>query len=585
VFAKLRHLLPWRRFARLPVRRKLLLEWLEERCTPATITTTSVDLTAPEQLMLEMINRARANPTAEAALYGIGLNDGLAAGTIAAASEMPLAPNQDLQNVAVQHSADMIANNYFSHTAPNGSTPQSRIAATGYNGNATGENIAYIFGQNNTPAVAAPQLEADLFQSAGHRENILSPNYNEVGVGLANQVLGTQGYQQADATEDFGGRANLVYLTGVLYTDTDHNHFYSIGEGITGATVTATDRDNGQSYVTTSNSAGGYEMALPAGHYTVTILGVSGTVTIASANVKVDYQTNTLLGIDSGSITSPPPPASPPAASPPPASPPSASPSAASTGTHTPDQVVVFRNGQWILDTNHNHVYDSSDTVYNFGQRDDVPIVGDWNGDGKDHIGVFRSVNGVGEFILDTNGDGVLDSGDTTFIFGLAGDKIVIGDWNGDGHDKVGVFRSNANGVGVFSLDTNGDHQFDSGDDVFQFGLATDKIVIGDWNGTGKDKVGVYRNNGVGVGLFSLDTTGDHQFDANSSVFTFGLASDIVVIGDWNGDGRAKVGVVRNDGMGQAIWSLDANGNLQFDSSDPVFRYGLATDVPVVGKW
>ena len=549
---------------------KLRLEPLEDRCTPAPITTVSVDLTAPEQLMLEMINRARANPTAEAALYSIGLNDGLAAGTLSSSPEAPLAPNPDLQTVALQHSSDMIANNYFSHTALNGSTPQSRIAAAGYSANATGENIAYIYGPNNTPAEAAPQLEGNLFQSAEHRENILSPNYNEVGVGLANEVLGPQDDQQVDVTEDFGGRPSVTYLTGVVYNDTDHNNFYSLGEGLSGVTVTATDLANGQSYVTTSNSAGGYEIALPAGQYTVTILGVSGHVTLGAANVKVDYQTNTLLGVTPGSITNSPPP--PPAPAP--------------AGTHTPDQVGVFRNGQWILDTNHNHVYDSGDTVYNFGQPGDIPVVGDWNGDGKDDIGVFRALpDGAGEFILDTNEDGVLDAGDTTFIFGLAGDRVVIGDWNGDGRDKVGVFRSNANGVGVFSLDTNGDHQFDAGDAVFTFGLATDKIVIGDWNGDGIDKVGVYRDNGAGVGLFSLDTTGDHQFDANSSVFTFGLASDTVVIGDWNGDGRDKVGVVRNDGNGLAIWSLDLNGTLQFNSTDPVFRYGLATDIPVVGKW
>jgi uncharacterized protein YkwD len=563
VFAKLRTLLPWRPCARRPVRRNLRLECLDERCTPTTITTASVNLTAPEQLILEIINRARSNPSAEAARYRISLNAGLAPGTISSAPEMPLAPNPNLQTSAEQHSADMIANHYFSHIAPNGSTPPTRIAATGYLANADGENIAYLMARNNTPAEAAPQLEANLFQSPGHRENILSPDFNEIGVGIANHVLGPQDYQQVDVTEDFGGRSNVVYLTGVIYYDTDHNNFYSIGEGLAGVTVTATNRDNHQSYATTSNSAGGYEIALPAGHYTVTIRGVSGNVTIGAANVKVDYQTNTLLGVIPGSITVPPP----------------------APGSHPADQVGVFRNGQWILDTNHDHIYDSGDTIYNFGQPGDIPIVGDWNGDGKDYIGVFRSVNGVGEFILDTNGDGVLDAGDTTFIFGLAGDRVVIGDWNGDGRAKVGVYRSNGNGVGVFSLDTNDDHAFDANSTVFTFGLATDKIVIGDWNGDGKDKVGVYRDNGLGVGLFSLDTTGAHQFDANSTVFTFGLASDTVVIGDWNGDGRDKVGVVRNDGMGQNIWSLDLNGTLVFNASDPVFRYGLATDVPVVGKW
>ena len=37
------------------------------------------------------------------------------------------------------------------------------------------------------------------------------------------------------------------------------------------------------------------------------------------------------------------------------------------------------------------------------------------------------------------------------------------------------------------------DHVMDAGDESFSFGLATDRIVIGDWNGAGKDEVGVFR--------------------------------------------------------------------------------------------
>lgn len=560
MLAMLRKLWTRRVAHRRRARRAPMLERLEDRRTP----TASVELTAPEQLMLELVNRARANPAAEAALDGIDLNAGLAAGTISAAPKAPLAPNANLLAAARGHSADMVTNNYFSHTGSDGSTVGGRIAAAGYVGNAFGENIAYILGQNNTPAESAPNLDTNLFKSAGHRINILDPAYTEVGVGMANKVLGPLDYQQVDVTEDFGGRGSPIYLTGVLYHDTDGNNFYSVGEGVAGAAVTATNRDTGQTFTTTSNGAGGYEIALPPGRYTVNVLGLTGTVTVGASNVKVDYQTNTLVGVDPGSLTG------------------TIAPAPKAPG---PDQAGVFRNGQWILDTNHNHVLDAPDTTYNFGQPGDKPIVGDWNGDGHEHIGVFRNVGGAGQFILDTNGNGVFDSGDAAFYFGLANDTIVIGDWNGDGKDKVGVFRGNANGVGVFSLDTNGDLNFGAGDDVFLFGLATDKIVIGDWNGDGRSKVGVFRSDANGVGLFSLDTNGNLGFDAADSVFTFGLASDTMFIGDWNGDGRSKVGVFRNDGIGQGVWSLDYNGNLTFDPADLVFTYGLASDKPVVGRW
>ena len=55
-----------------------------------------INLTDQEQLLLELINRARTFPLAEAAYYGIDLNEGLAPGTISNSAKQPLAPNASL---------------------------------------------------------------------------------------------------------------------------------------------------------------------------------------------------------------------------------------------------------------------------------------------------------------------------------------------------------------------------------------------------------------------------------------------------------------------------------------------------------
>ncbi|MGC5022551.1 FG-GAP repeat domain-containing protein, partial [Micromonospora sp. DT47] len=69
---------------------------------------------------------------------------------------------------------------------------------------------------------------------------------------------------------------------------------------------------------------------------------------------------------------------------------------------------------------------------------EDVPISGDWNGDGVDTVGVFRPSNST-FYLRDTN------SGVATSVFkfghGPSGDIPVAGDWNNDGKDTVGVFR------------------------------------------------------------------------------------------------------------------------------------------------
>jgi len=69
--------------------------------------------------------------------------------------------------------------------------------------------------------------------------------------------------------------------------------------------------------------------------------------------------------------------------------------------------------------------------------------------------------------------------------------------------------------------------------------------------------------------------------------FAFGgMPGDVPLVGDWNGDGTSKMGVLRAG----FFWVLDANGNFQFDGAGPgqdvAFAFGgISGDKPVVGKW
>ena len=85
-----------------------------------------------EQYLLELVNRGRANPTAEAARYGIDLNEGLAPGTISSDPKQPLALNLNLIDAARGHSQWMLDNDVFSHTGAGGSSPGDRMTAAGY---------------------------------------------------------------------------------------------------------------------------------------------------------------------------------------------------------------------------------------------------------------------------------------------------------------------------------------------------------------------------------------------------------------------------------------------------------------------
>jgi uncharacterized protein YkwD len=90
-----------------------------------------------------------------------------------------LTTDSRLAAAAQAHSADMAANNYFSHTGRNGSDVSDRVEAAGYRWSAVGENIAK--GQPTPAAVMQAWMN-----SSGHRANILHCRYRNIGIGLAN---------------------------------------------------------------------------------------------------------------------------------------------------------------------------------------------------------------------------------------------------------------------------------------------------------------------------------------------------------------------------------------------------------------
>jgi hypothetical protein len=245
-------------------------------------------------------------------------------------------------------------------------------------------------------------------------------------------------------------------------------------------------------------------------------------------------------------------------------------------------KVGVFRSGFfWLLDVDGDRQFNvASDKAFAFGGiAGDIPITGDWDGSGKTKVGVYRASNGL--FLLDYDGNGIFDPAvDKIYSLGVGtqtGDIPVVGDWNGSGTSKVGLFRQ-----GFFwILDTNGNGTFDTGDQSFAYGgVAGDVPVVGDWNGTGTSKVGIFR---AGF-LWILDTNGNHVVDAADQVFPFGgISGDVPVVGDWNGTGASKVGVFRAG----FFWVLDTNGNQGFDGgTDQAFAFGGITgDRPIVGKW
>jgi Ca2+-binding RTX toxin-like protein len=249
------------------------------------------DFTAREQLMLELINRARMDPSGEAARYGISLNQGLASGTISTAPKQVLAGDDALALAADNHSQWMIATDVFSHEETGATrTPTQRMALAGYTFSGTwmsGENISYVGSTGSldlTTTIA--QQHRNLFLSPGHRSNILEDDFREVGVG---QQAGTfQGYNASMVTQNFARSGTAVFVTGVVYDDTIANdNFFTVGE------ETASRAVSGSGASDNTGAGGGYELEYSTlGTKTITFDlatgAVSANVVVNTTNVKVD---------------------------------------------------------------------------------------------------------------------------------------------------------------------------------------------------------------------------------------------------------------------------------------------------------
>ncbi len=254
-------------------------------------------VSAAEQFLIELINRARLDPLAEAERYNLDLNAGLPAGTIDGSAREVLAPNETLEDAALFHSDWMLTNNIFSHDGAAGSDPGDRMAAAGYDfvGSwAWRENLAWS-GTTGTLNLVQAILDhhEGLYRSSGHRQNTFGTNVREVGVAQVEGVFTQDGtdFNTSMLTLNFARTGTDHFLTGVAYHDTDGDEFYSVGEGVRDVTFTAA----GNSDVTTT--AGGYAIAVsPSEDVSVTVSQLGNEIAalfvdLGAGNAKLDLVT------------------------------------------------------------------------------------------------------------------------------------------------------------------------------------------------------------------------------------------------------------------------------------------------------
>ena len=191
------------------------------------------------------------------------------------------------------------------------------------------------------------------------------------------------------------------------------------------------------------------------------------------------------------------------------------------------DDIALFRanSGLWAV---------RGVTRVYFGGLSDIPVSGDYNGDGKTDLGIFRAYSGLWAV-----------RGMTRVYFGSPSDTAVPGDYNGDGSCEAAIFRSVA---GLWAV---------KGVTRVYFGSSSDAPAPGYYAGSTSKNIGIFR---ASSGLWAI---------RGVTRSYFGSSADTIVPGDYNGDGTWSPAIFR---PAAGLWAIRGFTRIYF---------GAASDLPV----
>ncbi|MFO1062925.1 MAG: dockerin type I domain-containing protein [Pirellulales bacterium] len=212
----------------------------------------------------------------------------------------PLVWEDGLMRMGRDYTQLMIAQNSQSHTLQG--SLQSRFANYGYNGSNITAAAENLYKNAFSPIHAHASYVIDwgtgtggMQSPRGHRDNLTRSDFNAAGIALASTTYDSvKQLGPLVSAEDFVRLTTTgAMFTGAVFEDKNGSSWYDAGEGISGVTITLIG--SAGTFSAGAMTAGGYQLAVPAGTYTATASGANLRFPVSVSNVQIVSGQNTWL--------------------------------------------------------------------------------------------------------------------------------------------------------------------------------------------------------------------------------------------------------------------------------------------------
>jgi hypothetical protein len=215
------------------------------------------------------------------------------------------------------------------------------------------------------------------------------------------------------------------------------------------------------------------------------------------------------------------------------------------------------------------------------GKGNDSPVIGDFDGDGKDDFAVYHQSS-----TRELNGFSVIRSLDNTVVFFPFGqpsdDPLVVADYTGDGKDDPAIYRAGNTATDVSTFWYLASSGPVVGKQVpIAWGGGGDQAVPGDYTGDGIADYAVYRSVGGKAQFYIKPGTGTIDSpNFTPRYVTFGTFTDYFVPGDYDGDGTTDIAQAQDRG-GVKVWIVRPSSG----GPETYRSWGFASDYEVQGDY